>query len=751
MNRIRISLYFFAAALVWMSVAPAQAIVQQQSVATNLGLYGGSIWDMAIDQTNNILYATANNTPNGFFYSTDAGDNWNGMAAGSDYGVIMGVEIDPTTNTVFAAFNDTLYRSIDHGATFQDIADISAGQLLFADGQLYALSEGATLNISSDDGDSFTTSAIANNFAAWDITASAANGDLYVLGNNSGENNPILYHSTDQGVSWTNVHTFTDISDSTSSADIAADPNDALHLVLAAGFDDLAQQSYDGGTTWEEISDIYAINTTFDVTGRAYLGSYYSDDAGATWTAITDQSIRLPEHNLMIDPSDPTILYGDGQVGLLKSTDRGVTWASFNQGLAGVMVTDIAQATNNDVVWTASYNGFAKTVNFTSDAPTWQFPMLGEAGVSVWLDPANPDTVLAGGICFLYKSTDGGTTWGNNILWGTVSCDEQVADIVADPTDSTILYAAVANNNPNRDKSGMVLRSTDQGDTWTDLQVPDGVSVQTLAMNQAGDLFAGVGATAGTAVGVGLRMYNIDGWADITSVPSEEIRKIIIDPNDDLVMYALAGIHDSADDGGFGVYKTIDGGVTWTKQTADLGLRTFDTITLQNSSTLYLAGTDSNSVAVIYKSSDAGATWGQYYAGLSGDHYYALLFDGLAAGNDRGLYRLQSKPHLTLHVNQSKKSSVTVAVNDTISLRSQLTDMATGKLLKYQKVKIYRKTNTGSWELFKRKTTNQHGRITIHTTLQHSTHFKIRWTPPAQKSEEYTSGASRVVTVTVAN
>ncbi|MFA6475328.1 MAG: hypothetical protein WCV88_03980 [Patescibacteria group bacterium] len=716
---------------------------QQQSIATNLGLYGGSVWDMAQDPITDTLYAVANNTPNGFFYSTDDGDNWVGVPAGSDYSTSLSVEVDPATGIVFVAFANALYRSIDQGVTLQKISDTSAGVLLYANDRLFEITEGATLNISTDNGVSFDVVNIADNFAAWNMAYSSADAALYVVGNNTDETNPIVYRSTDNGATWSLLYTFADISDTSSSEELAVNPTNPLHLVLAGGFDYLARQSFDGGATWSEIADIYAINTTFDTTGRAYLGSYYSDDTGVTWTAFPTEHLRLPEHNLMIDIFDIDVLYGDGQVGILKSTDRGVTWTAKNLGITGVMVTDIVQATDKDIVWTASYNGYAKTENFTDSAPTWQFPMLGEAGVSVWLDPATPNTVLAGGICFLYKTTDGGTTWSDNILFGTVSCDEQVSDIIADPNDNTILYAAVANNNPNRDKHGLVLKSTDQGETWTDLVVPDDLSVQTLIMNQSGDLFAGIGASGGTAIGgVGIYKYSAATWTQLSGAPSEEIRKLLLDPTNDQIMYALGG-------GSVGAYKTTDGGTTWTELTAALDLSNFYALTLQNTSTLYLAGSDSNSKAVIYKSTDAGATWGLYYTGLTGEQYYSLLFDGLTAGNDRGIYLLQSKPAMTLRANQHRKPTLTVPTDSRVTLRTKLSDASTGRVLKHQSVRLYRKLSSNHWKLIDSARTSITGRVSWHKPVTALTKFKVRWTPSAQKAEEYAAGLSRVVTVRV--
>ncbi len=68
--------------------------------------------------------------------------------------------------------------------------------------------------------------------------------------------------------------------------------------------------------------------------GRLYASDFHrlyrSDDAGETWQLVRDGIQSL----LWIDPADSAVLYALGESGgLLKSTDRGITWTAIGAGL----------------------------------------------------------------------------------------------------------------------------------------------------------------------------------------------------------------------------------------------------------------------------------------------------------------------------------------------------------------------------------------------------------------------------------
>jgi hypothetical protein len=112
-------------------------------------------------------------------------------------------------------------------------------------------------------------------------------------------------------------------------------------------------------------------------------------------------------------------------------------------------------------------------------------------------------------------------------------------------------------------------------------------------------------------------------WVPLTDgLPSSGISGIAISPSNGNIMYVLTGDGNGGNQWGYyvkergcGVYKSIDGGVTWT--TTDLNWQQSDTkygykliIHPTNSSILLAATSDG-----IYRTTDAGTTWIQEIAG----------------------------------------------------------------------------------------------------------------------------------------
>jgi photosystem II stability/assembly factor-like uncharacterized protein len=174
-------------------------------------------------------------------------------------------------------------------------------------------------------------------------------------------------------------------------------------------------------------------------------GVWKTTDGGATWTWLTPGFPVLSTSTIAMASSNHDVLYvGTGESfynvdaingnGILKSTDRGVTW------------THLASTVDN-----AAFNNVARII----------------------VDPSNPNLVLAaatngrykeflGPRSSIYKSIDGGITWTEKYASTTIGANgyvKKVLQLVADPTDFNILYATV-------DEAG-VLKSTNRGETWT--------------------------------------------------------------------------------------------------------------------------------------------------------------------------------------------------------------------------------------------------------------------------------------------
>jgi photosystem II stability/assembly factor-like uncharacterized protein len=150
------------------------------------------------------------------------------------------------------------------------------------------------------------------------------------------------------------------------------------------------------------------------------------------------------------------------------------------------------------------------------------------------------------------KSTDGGQTW--TLLGQSTFNQLAISRIVIDPTNPDTVYAATSPysvGGPSTPSGGGVYKSTDGGQTW---------SLMTASA------FPG----------------------------SNAVVDLDINPDDPKTLYASVGYNNQTTDG---LYKTTDGGQTWSRVYNFLGVCTFDlAIAPSSPSTLYLGVSDSGGV-----------------------------------------------------------------------------------------------------------------------------------------------------------
>ncbi len=225
-------------------------------------------------------------------------------------------------------------------------------------------------------------------------------------------------------------------------------------------------------------------------------GAWKSTDGGGSWTALTDGECALPTNSVALDPLNPDVVYaGTGEYdspsypgcGLLRSDDAGTTWTNLNP------------------------DAFASP---------W-----GNGGVSIdrivilrGSGSATSSTLLLATNRGVMRSTDGGASWSNPLGTGWYY---PVTDLVVDPGDSTVAYAAAHDPYQANSKLTGIFKSMDAGATWNRLP---GFTLD------IGDTFLAITATA----------------------PA--------------VLYVSA--HHRGNSSWDGLWETEDGGTTWTRHSA---------------------------------------------------------------------------------------------------------------------------------------------------------------------------------------
>lgn len=216
----------------------------------------------------------------------------------------------------------------------------------------------------------------------------------------------------------------------------------------------------------------------------------------------------------------------------------------------------------------------------------WRFagPLRGGRTASIVGVPGRPNTfyigVVNGGI---WRTDDAGRTW-RPIFDGQPT--GSIGSLAVAPSDPNVVYAGSGEGlqRPDLAVGDGVYRSADGGSTWSHLGLRDGQQIPAIAVDpkNADRLFVAVlGHPYGSNPQRGI-YRSTDGGAHFTRVLYENDNvgayDVILDPHDSNVVYATLWaarqapweIGSSFQSAGSGVFKSVDGGNTWTQLTAGL-------------------------------------------------------------------------------------------------------------------------------------------------------------------------------------
>ena len=204
----------------------------------------------------------------------------------------------------------------------------------------------------------------------------------------------------------------------------------------------------------------------------------------------------------------------------------------------------------------------------------------------------------------------------------------RIADIAIHPTDQNVRYVAAG--------SGNLWKTVNAGTTWEpifDDEDSYSIGCVTLDPNHPETVWVGTGENVGGRhVGYGDGVYrSLDGggsWTNVGLPESEHVAKILIDPNDSNVVYVAAQGPLWSGGGQRGLFKSADAGKSWEKI---LGGGEFtgvnDVVMDPRDSRVIYATTHQRLRTVaalvnggpesgIHKSVDGGATWVELKQGL---------------------------------------------------------------------------------------------------------------------------------------
>jgi photosystem II stability/assembly factor-like uncharacterized protein len=305
-------------------------------------------------------------------------------------------------------------------------------------------------------------------------------------------------------------------------------------------------------------------------------------------------------------PENPAAFYfGSAGGGVWKTTDAGVTWTPiFNeQGSASVGALALAPS-DSRVLWVgtgqiqqrwdiAAGDGVYRS---TDGGATWQHVGLEATRHigSIWVDPRDPQVALVAALGHVFgpneergvfRTEDGGRSW-TKVLYR--DADTGAADLAGDPAVPDVVFASL----------WQVRRYP-----WLDyFQPPMGPGTGVYKSTDGGRTFA--------AAGKGLPTGNV-GRISLAVSPGTSARRV------------WASVHGAA--GAGGLYRSEDGGATWTHVNKDGGLANAYMNQVapdpRDPETVWLAGRS------LKKSTDGGKTFTIAKGSPGGDDYHFLWID----------------------------------------------------------------------------------------------------------------------------
>ncbi len=318
-------------------------------------------------------------------------------------------------------------------------------------------------------------------------------------------------------------------------------------------------------------------------------GLWKTTDGGSSWTPLTDWFAAIGVSAIAVDPNDPNTIYvgtGDSDagdtpsIGVMKSTDGGLTWNptgltyTVDQGIDSKKL--MFHPTNNNILFLASNDGLLKT---TDGGNTWTTVIT--LGIYDFeFHPTNPDTMYAVGGGTYYKSVDGGNNFGilGNGLPTSFDVNRYFIAVSAAAPDNVYI---LANNNDYSYKG--LYRSTDAGVSFS--QMSNSPNIFSWASDGSGS-----GGQSWYDMALAVNPYNPD--------------EIFV--------------------GGVNVWRSLDGGQSWTIQGHWWG----DNAPYVHADIHYLVFFDSvlycGNDGGIVKTYDRDTIWFDLSDGLNISQYYGL-------------------------------------------------------------------------------------------------------------------------------
>ncbi len=299
----------------------------------------------------NTIYAV---NDGGVYVSHDAGESWISLNNGlnvTQYYKVSSSNLNP--NLIIAGAQD-------NGPQFFDSQNWTV--LLFADGldcsfdktdenTAYASTQNGFVYRSDDGGITFpfliTPQGFTGDWEAPHLANPLNSNKLFLAGNK-------IYASEDKGNNWQTISPVLDTSFVITSIAQSASDTSTLY---AASFRNIFV-THDNGVSWNNITaglpadsasitDVKTADNNANIVYVTFSGFYNGEkiyktsDAGLSWVNISGTLPNIPFNTIMIQNNPNNDLYAGSDFGVFFKSDSMTDWIPFNDGLPGVIVSDL--------------------------------------------------------------------------------------------------------------------------------------------------------------------------------------------------------------------------------------------------------------------------------------------------------------------------------------------------------------------------------------------------------------------------
>lgn len=369
-------------------------------------------------------------------------------------------------------------------------------------------------------------------------------------------------------------------------------------------------RSIDNGINWvsckEGLLNLNIISTLCCSDGRILAGTqsglYYSEDNGTSWILMGLEYKYIQ----VLAFESPGYIFAGTENGLYRSADNGTTWDNVNY-FNGASIWSMVVVPTNGYLYVGTYG--RGVVRSTDHGVTWEGNWL-DFVLSLTAD--NQGNVYAGGGSGqVYKLEN------NSIDWTVIKSEYLEGGIWGLVVDKSGFIYAGSNGRG-------VFRKSLTGTNWEEINTGfNNLKILSMGIGPSGSVFAGT-------FGHGIYIFK----------PSEKRWKHAGIPISDISsLLSLSDGNELAGHSGYGVYKTVDLGYTWSL--SGLEMEYVRCMTQTPAGDIF-AGTVISDGNGIYKSTDGGDNWVVTNNGLTNKEIRSIICTPsgtIYAGTANGVFK----------------------------------------------------------------------------------------------------------------